>query len=157
CLMLPHIPGCELVFVTCSRPSDVVLDYYAGLWPVQCRDSARRRLHIVEVPDPSPRPVAEKLLEHDLALQRIRRIIGKRPAMIEPWNVTAHEVYLALALDVPINGTPPDLWPLGFKSAGRRLLRESGVPVPEGREDVRDRAGVSAAIDEIRRLNPHAA
>ena len=65
------------------------------------------------------------------------RLIAGRPAFIEPWNVTDHEVAVALALDVPINGSAPRLWPLGFKSAGRRLFKEAGVPVAAGCEDVR--------------------
>src|SRR6266508_2237020 len=68
--------------------------------------------------------------------------------------VTDDEVAIALALDRPVYGTPPGLWPLGFKSAGRRIFREAGVPTPEGCENVRDCADVADAIAAIRRARP---
>jgi len=156
CLMLPRIPGCELVFVSCASPAPEVLDYCAGLWPREARSSASARLHIVEVPDRSGRSVAPKLLEHPDLIDRIRRLVGDRPAMIEPWNVTEHEVALAEALGVPINGTTPTLWPLGFKSAGRRLFQAAGVPTALGREDVHDLDGIASAIAHIRSVHPEA-
>ncbi len=157
CLMLPRIPGCELIFVSCASPAPEVLDYYAGLWQGEARSSAGARLHIVEVPDRSGRSVAPKLLEHPHLIEHIRALVGGRPAMIEPWNVTDHEVALAEALGVPINGTAPSLWPLGFKSAGRRLFEEAGVPVALGREHVRDVADVASAIAYIQGVHPDAA
>ena len=66
----------------------------------------------------------------------MRDLIGDRVAMIEPWNVTEDEVAVAVALDVPINGTSPELRPIAFKSSGRRLFAAVGVPVPIGCEDV---------------------
>ena len=74
--------------------------------------------------------------------------------MIEAWNVTADEVAIALALNVPVNGTHPALWSLGFKSAGRRLFRSVDVPVPTGVEDVRCPRDVAAAIAVIRKSRP---
>ena len=68
--------------------------------------------------------------------------------------MTAHEVRLAIALGVPVNGTPPHLWPLGFKSAGRRLFSEAGVPTPIGVEDVHDARELAAAVESIRRARP---
>ncbi|HSV37518.1 MAG TPA: peptide ligase PGM1-related protein [Nocardioidaceae bacterium] len=156
CLMLPRIPGCDLIFVSCASPAPEVLDYYAGLWPREARSSASGRLHIVEVPDRSGRSVAIKLLEHPELIEQIRRLIGGRPAMIEPWNVTELEVALAEELGVPINGTAPTLWPLGFKSAGRRLFQRAGVPVALGREDIHDLADVASAIAHIRTVHPNA-
>jgi hypothetical protein len=38
----------------------------------------------------------------------------------------------ALEHGLPLNGTPASLWPLGFKSNGRRLMRGAGVPLPLG-------------------------
>jgi hypothetical protein len=49
------------------------------------------------------------------------------------------------------------LWPLGFKSAGRRLFKDAGVPVPAGCEGVRDLDGVLAAVAAVRGARPHAA
>ncbi len=61
---------------------------------------------------------------------------------------------LALALDVPINGTSPELRPLAFKGAGRRLFASAGVPLPLGREDVRTTEEVVDAIRWIGRQCP---
>ena len=118
------------------------------------REVLRHRLHVVEVPDAGARAVAAKLLDRPDLLQEVRRIVAGRPALIEPWNVTQAEEEVAEAIGVPINGTPSRLWPLGFKSSGRRLFREAGVPVPTGVEDVRSVTDVADAIDRIRRERP---
>ena len=154
-LMLARIPGCELVFVCSEDPGPALIDYYAGLVPREVQASVRERVHVVSVEDRSYRPVAEKLLESPRALARITEIVAGRPAMIEPWNVTSTEVEVSRRLGLPLNGTPPSLWPMAFKSAGRRIFRESGVPVPLGCEDVRSMGDITAAIDEISLAHPH--
>ena len=70
--------------------------------------------------------------------------------------MTQREVAVAERLQLPIDGPDPDLWHLGFKSAGRRLFTEAGVPSPAGREDVRTIDQVVAAIAEIRARRPNA-
>lgn len=152
-LLLPRIPGCELVFVSSIAPGDDVVGYYASLVPAEQRH-AFARLRVIAVPDDSHRSVAAKLLDHPEVLDELRSAIGGRPAFIEPWNVTTDEVEVARRLGVPINGTAPELWPLGFKSAGRRLFRQAGVPVPAGREDVRTIDDVLAAIAAVRAACP---
>jgi hypothetical protein len=155
-LMLPRIEHCEMIFICSEMPSAEVLEYYVSLAPPTCRSAARSRLRIVTVDDPSARSVAEKLLDRPDLLRRLRAMIGGRPVFIEPWNVTEHEVEIAVRLDAPINGTAPELWPLGFKGAGRRLFRVAGVPTPVGREDVRSVDEVCAAIAAIRAERPTA-
>jgi PGM1 C-terminal domain len=149
--------ACDVVLVVSQAPTPEVLDYYFSLIPEERRAAARRRLQVLEVPDPSHRPIAEKLLDRPDLVDRLRRLIGGRPAFIEPWNVTDHEVAVALALDAPINGSAPELWPLGFKSAGRRLFKEAGVPVAVGCEDVRTVHDVLAAVASVRAARPSAA
>lgn len=156
CLALLRIEACEMVFVTCQDPGPEVLDHYFGLLPAECRAEARRRYRVLVVDDPTPRPVARKLLERPDLLASLRSSFGDRPAFIEPWNVGSDELQLALALDVPINGTVPGLWPLGYKSAGRRLLAEAGVPIPFGVEDVHSVEEAIDAAEEIRRHRPAA-
>ncbi|MGY1605561.1 MULTISPECIES: peptide ligase PGM1-related protein [unclassified Geodermatophilus] len=156
-LVLPRVPGCELVFVGSAAPPVALLDHYLALMPPAARASARRRLQLLVVPDASHRSVARKLLDRPDLLDGLRRHIGDRPAFVEPWNVTADEVAVALHLGVPVNGTAPELWPLGFKSAGRRLLAGAGVPVPVGCEDVRTVEDVDRAIEEVLRQRPDAA
>ena len=147
--------ACDVVLVVSHAPGPEVIDYYFSLIPEERRASARARLHVLEVPDPSHRSIAEKLLDRPDLIEELRQLIHGRPAFIEPWNVTDHEVDVALALDVPINGSAPRLWPLGFKSAGRRLFKDAGVPVAPGSEDVRTIDDVLAAIAALRAARPH--
>ena len=156
-LMLHRIESCEMVFVSSQAPSAEVLAYYASLVPAQRRASALARFHVLEVPDASARSVAAKLLDRPDLVDRLRESFAGRPAFIEPWNVTDAEVEVARRLGAPINGMSPDLWPLGFKSAGRRLFREADVPVPFGCEDVRSVDEVMLAVDAIRAARPTAA
>ena len=87
-------------------------------------------------------------------MERLRQRIREKPVVIEPWNVTFAEVAVALSLGAPVNGGPHELWPLGFKSASRRLFGEAGVPVPLGVEDVHDSAELATAVDAMRRTRP---
>lgn len=153
-LQTARIPGVHVVLVASAAPADAVLDYYARLARPDAPEEARGRVSCLVVPDPGPRSVAAKLLDRPDLIDDLRERIGGRPALLEPWNVTADEVAVALALDVPINGPDPALWQLGFKSSGRRLFRQAGVPVPVGVEDVHDCAEVAAAIALIRRSRP---
>ncbi len=153
-LMLGRIPACDSMLVTSGHPTDGVLDYYARLASPSDPTDVRRRMHILVVPDASPRGVAAKLLERPDLLEQLRSFVDGRPALIEPWNVTEHEVDVAVALGLPLNGTAPGLWPLGFKSAGRRMFHDTGVPTPFGLEDVHDLAQVAEAIRHIRRARP---
>lgn len=135
-LMLTRIEDCQFVFISCQAPSSEVLDYYLALVPADLRDDMTARMRILEVPDRTARPVAAKLLDRPDLIADLRSSFRGRTAFIEPWNVTQYEVELACQLGIPINGTSPELWPLGFKSAGRRLFLEAGVPMPYGRENV---------------------
>jgi PGM1 C-terminal domain len=155
-LMLHRIEGCELIFLTCQAPGRRVLDYYASLVPRGHRASTKARFRVAVVPDDSPRPLATKLLDRPDLTEALRASLAGRRAFIEPWNVTEREVELAERLQVPIDGTPPRLWHLGFKSSGRRLFREAGVPEPPGREDVRTIDQLVLAIAEIRQQQPAA-
>jgi hypothetical protein len=145
-----RIESCEIVYISTRAPLPEVVDYYLELVPASKRDATRQRITIFEVDDGTPRSVAKRLLERPDLIAKIREHVGARPGFIEPWNVTESEVNLALALDMPINGTAPELRPVAFKSAGRRLFAEAGVPVPFGREDVRTIDDVIEAVDAIR-------
>jgi hypothetical protein len=155
--MMTRIPGVEIVFVTCKAPAPAVLDHYFSLVPEPMRDDVRRRFRLVEVPDDRAAPIADKLLRRPDLLDEIREHIAGRPAFIEPWNVATEELAVAHALDIPINGTTPELRPVAFKSAGRRLFRDAGVPVAHGVEDVRTVDDVARAIGAIRAERPNAA
>lgn len=155
-LALSRIPGARMMFVTSQRPGPEVLPYYLSLVPDEQSADVAGRLAVVEVAADRPRSVSEGLLERPDLLARIRRSARGGPALIEPWNVTEVEGAVARRLDMPLNGTAPRLWPLGFKSNGRRLLRRAGLPLPLGVEDVRSVDGVVTAAEWIRRRRPDA-
>lgn len=153
-LQLAQVEGCTLLFALSEAPGTEVVDYYLSLLPPAVASRVAHRVQTVVVPDGCGRPLGANLLRrHDL-LDRIRDVVGDRPAYIEPWNVTDNEVAVALALQLPLNGTAPSLWPLGFKSAGRKLFAAAGVPTPPGTEDVRSRADAEAAIARLRAQHP---
>lgn len=156
-LALPRVPGAQIIFVTSLAPTRTELDYYVSLVPSGQRRDLRARLKIVEVPDRGARSISAKLLERPELMARIRGIARHELAYIEPYNVTSLEMDVARHLDMPLNGTDPSLWPLGFKSNGRRVMRSAGVPVPFGYEDARSPEGVVAAARAIRRQHPDAA
>lgn len=156
-LMLSGIQSCHMIYACSRPPAPEVIDAYFAMMPPARQADARSRFSVLAIPDQSYRPVATKLAEDPRTLETLRRMIGGRPAFIEPWNVTENEVALALALDIPINGCDPALRPLGYKSAGRKLMREAGVPIPYGVEDVHDIAAVLAAIGTIRQAKPRCA
>ena len=145
-----RIESCEIVYISTRAPLPEVLDYYLELVPASKRDTTRKRITIFEVDDGTARSVATRLLDRPDLIAQVRDHVGDRPAFIEPWNVTEAEVNLAVALDMPIHGTAPELRPIAFKSAGRRLFAEAGVPAPYGREDVRTTEDVIAAVHAIR-------
>ena len=153
-LQLARVEACTLVFVSCQAPGAEVIDYYLSLLPPETSARVRPRICTVVVPDDSGRPVAAKLLERPDLLEHIRDCIGGRPVFIEPWNVTADEVAVAVRLHAPVNGTVPELWPLGFKSSGRRLFAAAGVPIPSGTEGVRTADDLRLAIARLRRAHP---
>ncbi|MGH3508079.1 MAG: peptide ligase PGM1-related protein [Nocardioidaceae bacterium] len=150
-LMLARIPTSNLVFICTQQPDDVVIDHYVDL---AGDPTVRDRLHVVVVPDDTPRPIAAKLLDRPDLIGLVRRVIDGRPAFLEPWNVTEHEVDVAAAIGIPVNGTSPDLWHLGFKSAGRQLFTQLAVPVPEGAADVHSIDEAAMVIERMRERLP---
>jgi hypothetical protein len=155
-LIAGRITDCRNLTILSRLPEPAILEYLLQLVPAPNRASARDRTTLIEVQDGTNRSVAAKLLDRPDLLAQIREVVGDRPALIEPWNVTEHEVALALALRIPINGTNPKLRGLGFKSEGRRLMRRAGVPVPFGIEGVRTVDEVVGAIHAIREARPAA-
>jgi hypothetical protein len=155
-LLLHRVPRCEMVFLCSHAPDPEVIDYYSSLTAARDKTSAMPRFRSIVVDDGTARSVSAKLLDRPDLLDELRGSFRGRPVFIQPWNVTDLEVEVALRLGAPLNGTSPELWPLGFKSAGRRLFAGAGVPVPFGREDVRSVDEVVAAISEVQAARPEA-
>jgi hypothetical protein len=146
-IFLLRIPSARLVYICSAEPATSVIDSYFSLLPESLNASERFRLLVVD--DRSARPVAAKLLDRPDLLAAITEWIGDDPGFIEPWNVTEPEQQLALRLGLPISGSDPEAWPVGFKSAGRKLFRGAGIPIAPGVEDLKT---VSDAVDAIERL-----
>ena len=153
-LFMLRLPAVRILYICSAAPSHAVVDHYLSLLSPDIQETARDRFRIVVVDDPSARAVASKLLDRPDLIEAIRSWIGDDPAHIEPWNVAEPEMEVALRLELPINGTPPSLWPLGFKSAGRSIFREAGVPVPAGFENLRSVDDAVEAIDRLRAEHP---
>jgi len=147
-------PGARIIYFSSRPVPDYVVDGYLRLVPASTRELVRRNSLLLSPDDPSPRPLAAKILENQSVLRAARQFVGRDEALLEPWNVTEPERDLALALDAPMNGTDPALRALGTKSAGRKLFRAAGVPTPPGVEDVNTPEAVVAAIGRLRAANP---
>jgi len=153
-LLMLRIPAARLVYICSAGPAAAVVDHYLALLPESL--DARNRFLLVVVDDDSARPIAAKLLDRLDLLDKITEWIGDDPAFIEPWNVAEPERQLALRHGLPINGSAPELWPHGFKSAGRKLFRDAGVPVPPGVEDLTTVSDAVDAIEQLRAAQPDA-
>lgn len=153
-LVLNRVHDCEVLFVCSEPPTAEVMDYYRSIVTTDTADRMARQARCVALSDRTARSLASKLLDRPDVVEEVRRTIGDRPAVIEPWNVTEDEVVVAIAIGAPINGSMPELWPIGFKSAGRKLFKAAGVPLPAGREDVRDVEGVLDAMHAITAERP---
>jgi hypothetical protein len=141
-----------MVFLCSQAPDPEVVAYYDSLVTGEGRSAAPARFRSIVVDDGTSRSVSAKLLDRPDLLEELRGCGRGRPVFVQPWNVTDLEVELALRLGAPLHGTSPELWGLGYKSAGRRIMAAAGVPVPFGREDVRSVEEVLAAL---RRSSSH--
>ena len=101
-LSLLRAPKSRVVYVTSQPIHERVLDYYFSLVPELDTPEARSRFAAVSLVDGRNEPLSRKLLARPGALERIRRLIGEpEVAMIVPFCMTADEVGLAEALQLP--------------------------------------------------------
>jgi hypothetical protein len=148
-------PRARMVYVTSQPVHPLILEYYFQLLAGIPASHARARLTLLCTYDASPRSLTEKVLERPRLIQRIRDgIQDPSRAYLTVFNATPFERRLAVLLGIPLNGADPRLAHLGTKSGSRKVFREAGVPLPEGLENVRDRADVEAALCELRRRRP---
>ena len=154
-LMLLRLPRTRLVYVS-SQPIDpTIVDYYLHLLAGIPHNHARRRLTLLDCGDSSVRPLSAKILEDASVMRRLRRSIGDTSiAHMACFNVSPLERTLSVGLDVPLYGCDPQLLPLGSKSGSRHVLREAGIVVPEGSEDLRDQADIAAALAALKVRQP---
>ena len=154
-LMLLRLPNTRVVFVSSTPIERPIVDYYLGLLPGITREEARQRLVLLSASDASAATLTQKILERPRLLERIRDAMGD-PALahLSCFNVTALERTLAVRLGIPLYGCDPSLQHLGGKSGSRAAFREAGVPLPDGREDLRSVEDVVEALAELKARNP---
>lgn len=148
-------PRARLVYVT-SQPIPLpIVDYYLQFLAGIPAAHAAARLVLLSPHDSSRRPLVEKILERPRLLARLRAAIrDPSRAYLTVFRSTPLERRLAVLLDVPLNAADPGMEALCTKSGSRRLLRESGVPIPPGREDLRSEADVVDALLELHAQRP---
>jgi PGM1 C-terminal domain len=155
-LSLLRAPRSRVIYVTSQPIHPRVLDYYFGLVPELDTPEARTRFAAVSLVDGRNQPLSRKLLARPGAIRRIKELVGKPEfAMILPFCMTADEVALAEALEIPIYGSDPQLNWLGSKTGSRLVFAEEDVPHPVGL-DVAGTDDLAAALDELRARSPGA-
>jgi hypothetical protein len=154
-LTLLHLPNTRLVFVSSVAIDPVIIDYYLRLLPGVSDADARRRLVMLSTGDGSARSLTQKILERPRLLARIRSAIGDpQLAHLSVFNSTALERSLAIQLGVPLYGCDARLLEWGGKTGSRRVFREAGIELPDGVEDLRDTADLSAGLATLKARNP---
>src|SRR6266536_303900 len=89
-LLLLGRPGVHVVYLTSLPIEEAVVDYYLSFLPDALH--ARRRLHVLAVGDPEPRPLTAKVLERPDMIGRVREVAGDpAKAFLLPFTVTPLE------------------------------------------------------------------
>ena len=149
------MPRTRLIYLTSEPLSETIVDYYLHLLPGVPAAHARARLTLLSCFDGSNRPLTEKILERPRLMARLAEALGDPArADIAAYTVSGLERTLAVRLGAPLYGCDPDLQVLGTKSGGRRLMREAGVDIPDGIEDLADAAAVAEGLAALKARNP---
>ena len=154
-LMLLRRPRTRMIFISSSKIHPIITQYYLSFLTGIPLGHALRRLTMLDTNDPSPKPLTQKILESPWMMDRIRKNIGDpERAHLVVFNTTPLERTLAVRLGIPVYGTDPELHYLGSKSGCRRILKEAGIPVPDGFEDLTTKEDVVGALDKLWLRNP---
>ena len=150
-------PRSRVIYVTSQPLPQAVRDYYlqflAGI-PVS---HAAARLTLLSAHDTSRRPLTEKILERPRLLEKIKcGITNPERAYLTVFRSTPLERRLALRLGIPLNAADPEMEERLGKSGARKVLREAGVDVPPGSEELRDENDLVLALARLRREHPRA-
>jgi hypothetical protein len=154
-LMLLRLPRTRLIYLTSQPIPETIIDYYLHLLQGIPARHARERLTMLACYDGSARSLTEKILSRPRLLNRVREAIGDPgTAYITAFAVTPQERTLSVTLGIPVYGCDPALQVLGSKSGGRKLMREAGVAIPDGVEDLIDEDGIAAGLVELKSRDP---
>jgi hypothetical protein len=154
-LMRLRNPQAHVVYVTAQPIPLFVMDYYLHFLAGMPASHAASRLTLLSVHDGSPGPLTQKILDRPRIVEKIRAAIpdlGR--AYMTVFRATTLEKRLATLLGIPLNAADPELETLCTRAAGRPILREAGVEVPAGFEDLRDEEDLVAALQGLARRRP---
>ncbi|MDP7112885.1 MAG: carboxylate-amine ligase, partial [Myxococcota bacterium] len=148
--MVLRYPRTRVVYITSRAVDPTIIDYYLHLLHGIPASHARKRLLLLDTHDTSPKPLTQKILERPRMIERIRGAIPA-PYMghIACFNSTDLERKLALRIGLPLYACDPELGDLGSKSGSRRVFKEADVPLPAGREDIRDQGDLAEAVGDL--------
>jgi len=148
-------PRARVVYVTSLPLSQAVLDYYLQFLAGIPASHAAARLTLLSAHDGSRRPLSEKVLERPRLIEKIKsRIPNPERAYLTVFRSTVLERRLALRLGIPLNAADPEREAFCGKSGSRQVLREAGIAVPLGSEDLRDQTDILHALADLRRAHP---
>jgi len=146
-LMLLRLPRTQVIYLTSQAIAPSVIDYYLHLLAGIPGGHARSRLHLFDCHDASPRALTAKVLERPRLIARIKAVMGDpADSHLTCFNATGLERTLAIRLGIPLYACDPKLFDLGTKSGSREIFRDSGIPLPEGSERLRDEGDVAEAL-----------
>jgi hypothetical protein len=147
-------PGVRMVMVTSKLLPELVVDAVLELLPGVPTAHARRRLHLFDTDDASPRPLTAKLLERPALLARIAQLLRPGKSLLCCYVVTDLEKQLSERLQVPLFGTDPALGHWGSKAGSRELFARCGLPHPDGSPLVRQLDDLAEAAAELWERQP---
>jgi hypothetical protein len=148
-------PRARVIYVTSLPLPQAILDYYLQFLAGIPGSHAAARLTLLSAHDGSRRPLAEKVLERPRLLEKIRYgIRDPERAYLTVFRSTPLERRLALRLGIPLNAADPEIEAHLGKSGARKVLREAGIAVPHGCEDLRDEVDVLEALAQLRGETP---
>jgi hypothetical protein len=154
-LLLLRMPRTRLVYVTSTPIDNSIIDYYLHLLPGVTPYHALQRLTLLSCYDASEKSLTEKILDRPRLIQRIKDEIKINDlAHIATFNVTSHELKLAIELNVPIFGCHPDLWHIGTKTGSREIFKKLGLHLPTGFENLKNEKEVAYALAQLKIDNP---
>jgi len=153
-LMRLRNPRTRLIYVTSMPLHPSIIDYYLQLLPGIPFSHARHRLLLLSAYDSSLKPLSQKLLERPRLLERIRQALRLDKSFMVCYNSTHWEAELSLQLSVPLYASAPDLQIWGTKSGSRQIFAQSGVPHPDGSEQVWSEADLAAAAANLWKRQP---
>ncbi|AFZ60650.1 carboxylate-amine ligase [Anabaena cylindrica FACHB-243] len=153
-LMRLRNPRTRLIYVTSMPLHPSIIDYYLQLLPGIPFSHARHRLLLLATYDSSLRPLSQKILERPRLIEKIRQALRLDKAFMACYNSTFWEAELSLKLNVPLYAAAPDLQIWGTKSGSRQIFTESGVPLADGSELVKNTADLAVAAANLWERQP---